>query len=340
MPDGTIATPNPAGDIQSWVNLLGSIFGTTGNTNSNTTSPEGLAAGSSLLPILMQMLTSSDFSPEAAERDSQPAVQLILKQLMESGIPQISGQEGSAGAYNSTTSALLKNDLAARGAAEGASLIAKNKATYGALRTGQANSLIGLINSIINANRQTQTTTTTPNVASNTAARNAALAGLAAGAARNLTKPPPPGGIAKPGSKPKPIDNVADPDDLPPEMLMNIQNPDRLPNFDSVDQEPDDGGPTPEVTVSNTGNDTPDMAITDQGLGDLMNLGDLGSDLGNLENPDPDSGAGNTDWSWLIPDNPDQTPPDPDNLDLGGGDGLGGGLPDGGGGDGDPFPEE
>lgn len=332
MPDGTIATPNPAGDIQSWVNLLGSIFGTSGSTNSNTTSPEGLQAGTSLLPILMQMLTSSDFSPDAAERDSQPAVQLILKQLMESGIPQISGQEGSAGAYNSTTSALLKNDLAARGAAEGAALIAKNKATYGALRTGQANSLIGLINSIINANRQTQTNTTTPNLASNTAARNAALAGLAAGAARNLTKPPPPGGIPRSGGKPKPIDNVADPDDLPPEMLMDIQNPDRLPNFDSVDQTPDDGGPTPEVSVTNTGNDMPGMG--DTGLGDLMNLGDLGTDLGNFDNPDnPDSGAGNTDWSWLVPDNPDTT--QPDNPDGG----LGGGLPDGGG-DGDPFPEE
>lgn len=284
MPDAaTIPVPNTAGDLQSWINLFTSTFGATGNSNSESTSPEGLQAAMGALPLILQMITSQDYSPEAADKDSGPAVQLILQHALENGIPGISGAEGSAGAYDSTTSALMKNDLSARAGAEGAALIAKNKATYGALRNGQTNSLIALINSIINANRRVTSSATTPNLASNPAARRAALGALAAGAARNAMKPKPPGGIPQ-KPQPQPLEQVSI-DDLPPEQLMNIQNPESLPNFESMDDLPE-SGPTPSVSVENTGNLDTSGDLIDNGSGpsgldgfDLMSLGDLGADI-------------------------------------------------------------
>jgi hypothetical protein len=304
---GPAAIPeeNTLGDIQSLINMFGSVFGMTGNSSSSSTSPEGLDAAQQFLPALLNMIMGQDYSPQAAERDSAPAVQLILQQALESGMPGISASENSAGAYNSTTAALLRNDLAARAAGEGAALTTKNKATYGALRTGQANSVISLINSIIGASRRSSTTTTTPNLASNPAARRAAALAAGAAAARSALKPKAPGGISARPQNPG---------------LQGVDDFDRTPMFNVMDPNPGDisiddmdtfkPGPTPSVSVENVGNtDTG----TDGGFGDLgdpngdnfagldlMNLGDLGSDLNAFDGAQADVGSDIID----IPDDP------------------------------------
>lgn len=318
MPDAAaIPVPNTAGDFQQWANFLGSIFGTTGNSSSSETSPEGLNAAMSVWPMILQMVMSQDFSPQQAEKDSGPAVMQILRQAMESGIPMISGAENSAGGYNSTTSALMRNDLEARAAAEGAALIARNKATYGALRTGQANSLIALINAITNSNRVRNTTTTTPNLASNPAARNAALGAAAAGGLANALKKPNTGKLPIGRQKPKLPEQLQE---SPDAGLFNEISP--IMDINPYERTMDDmiapdlgGGPTPEVTVENTSNMDASADFTgSDNFGDLSGFDQSGDsiDLGGFADPIDMGDFGSNDFE--LPDRPEWEF-DPDNWD-------------------------
>jgi hypothetical protein len=289
MPDlaGTIPVPNAAGDISNWLNVFGQAFGLTGNSSSDSVSPEGLGAGMSVLPLILQMITAQDYSPDAAEKDSGPAVMLLLKQAMEQGMPGIANAENQAGGYDSTTAGLLRNDLSSRAAGEGAALIAKNKATYGALRNGQANSLIALINAITNASRRTTTSSTTPNLASSRAARAAALGALAAGALgkKPPTKPKPPGLGSR---RQNPYGEPLQPLEEAPQPLMNLMYPDPVESIDDMAQL----GPTPEVSVNNTAN--LDATGQDNFSNDLApDFGGLDlMDLGSLSFSGPDTGSG------------------------------------------------
>lgn len=305
----TIPVPNTAGDLQQWLSLFTGLFGQNTNSTSTNQSPEGLSAAMGILPMILNMVTAQDYSPGAAEKDSGPAVMLLLKQAMEQGMPAIAGAENSAGGYNSTTAALMRNDLSSRAAAEGAALIAKNKATYGALRTGQANSLISLINSIINASRvQTSSTST----GASPAARNAALGAAAAGGLANALKKPNnnlPVISRKPQKQPLLSPISSESDNQPGDLMMMLPPTERFgDNIQSMDDMPDMGGPTPEVTVENTGN-------MDIGANGSDNFGDLsgfdqsgdGIDLGAFGDPLPDSNPvepDNGDWNFLDPTDP------------------------------------
>jgi hypothetical protein len=154
------------------------LFGTEQNQTVTENSPEGSAAAQQLMPILLQMLTSQDFSQEAAGRDAQGQVDMIIKQMMEGGIPNILNAENISGGYAGTTATLLKNDLASRAAGEGANRIATVRNQYAGQRNAQSTLMIQLINAMTNANRVRSTSTNNQGLVQNRNAQRAA--GLAA----------------------------------------------------------------------------------------------------------------------------------------------------------------
>lgn len=186
MPDGTIPETGGLGDINQFIQMLTSLFGGGGSTvNSNSQSPEALNASMGLFATLLPELFSGDFSSESAQRDAMGQVELILKDLMENKLPLVAQAEGGAGAYSSTTSALLKNDLSARAAAEGAGRIATTKQQYATIRADKVGKLIQLIQAMAQANKvSNQNTRNNGALDSNTRRRNAALAAAAGALSR------------------------------------------------------------------------------------------------------------------------------------------------------------
>ena len=180
MPDPSeIPENNGLGDISQLMTILNQLFGGGSSTEGNENSPEAMATAQMFLPLLTSMFTSGDFSPEAAVRDSQGEVQLMMKQLIEGGMPGIQGAEGVSGGYNSTTAQLLRNDLATRAAGQGAARVSQVKNQYAGTKNAQAMMMIQLINAMSNANRNRTNNTTTKGVADNANARRAAAAAAA-----------------------------------------------------------------------------------------------------------------------------------------------------------------
>lgn len=189
--EGEIPESSLFGDLGDLIPLLNSLFGTEQNQSVTENSPEGQAAAQQLMPILMQMLTSQDFSQEAAGRDAQGQVDMIIKQMLEGGIPNILNAENVSGGYAGTTAALLKNDLASRAAGEGANRIASVRNQYAGQRNAQSTLLIQLINAMTNANRVRNTSNNNQGLVQNSNAQRAAgLAALAAMAGNKKPKPP------------------------------------------------------------------------------------------------------------------------------------------------------
>lgn len=192
MPDpSTIPVDSPFADFggpQGLIDLFTQLFGGGGTTTTgDTQSPEAVQAAQSLMAVLGPELTNNDFSNAAAERDSTGAIQSIIRQMTESGLPTITTGENAAGGYNSTAASLLKNDLATRTAEAGAAKLSATKTSYATARQGQIAQIINLIRTMATAHTQNVTTTQRNALLNQNNTRNAAAAAGAAALLRALT---------------------------------------------------------------------------------------------------------------------------------------------------------
>lgn len=187
------------GGVQGLLGILGTLFGTGGSENSDANSPEGMQAAQQLFAMLMPGLTSDDFSPEAATRDASAAFGGIFRQMAEAGMPVIQGAEGVSGGYNSTSAALLRNDLGARIGEAQANKLTSTKTSYAAAQQGKISQILALIKIISDAHRTQAINRQTQGLANNTDARRAAAAAAAAAALKNALKPQSGKNPQKPG---------------------------------------------------------------------------------------------------------------------------------------------
>ena len=171
-----IADPNPwlsPGGIQSLLTSLGLVVGkdgtvsqtgtgTTkevGTTTKTETSPEAMGFLNQILPSLISSTQSGDYSKAAAIKDSQGIVNQVMQNYKEMVLPQIFAGEASRGGYASTSKALLSNDAASRAAAQAASLVADTAIKYGGIQSQNTNALTNILNTMVNANKQSTTST-------------------------------------------------------------------------------------------------------------------------------------------------------------------------------------
>lgn len=193
----------PGMNINDLMGLFNGLFGTNSTTTGTDGSPQGAAASMAFLAPLLSQFFSSDFSPEAAARDSQGSINLIMQQAMESGLVPILGGENASGGYNGTTAALLKNDLASRTAAQGAAQLAQVKSQYAGQKNAQATLIISLINALTNASRTRTSSTNNQGLLNNpNAQKAAAAAGLAEMARRAAQAASKDAGGKKPSKSP------------------------------------------------------------------------------------------------------------------------------------------
>src|SRR5690348_9516855 len=108
MPDPA-EIPLQDNDLSGILGLITQLFGSEINTGTGSSSPEALDAMKQLFPMLLQQFQSGDYSPEAAAKDAQGEVDMILKRAAEFGLPTVAQAENVSGGYNSTTSQLLRN---------------------------------------------------------------------------------------------------------------------------------------------------------------------------------------------------------------------------------------
>ena len=201
MAEGEIPNSGPFseyGGLPGIMTLLQGLFGGGSSSQSDANSPEGLQAAMGLLGPLLGEFNNGDYSPAAADRDSEATVQQIIRQMSETGNPIIQGAEQSGGGYSSTTASLLRNDLASRIVQAGAAEKANTKTKYAAARQAQVSQVLSLIKIIADAHRTQAIQNQTQGLIDNTNARRAAAAAAAASALKGLTQKPQAGGN-KPG---------------------------------------------------------------------------------------------------------------------------------------------
>lgn len=323
MPDAsTIPDPGAFGDLSQITELIRGLFPT--NVDSSEVSPAGLDAGNALLPMLMQMFQSSNFSPQQADADSADAVSRIVRQAIEGGMPGIAGAENIGGGYNTTTAGLLRNDLAVKAGEAGAARRDSTRLAYAGQKNAQGTQLIALINALTNAQRlKGQTTSNKGNAAAaGTTALLALLRSMMNSNKQNGSKgqPPSQNKPANSANKPAPstqgeVNRDGVPSDKPytpfeenyPDGEVPVKDPyevdqenmgnQEVPPIDpyEVDMAGDPFDMTGDIGngVDFTSGDFGDLSTADFGdLGDLGNLGDL-TDWGDF------SDIGNEDWSFL-----------------------------------------
>lgn len=111
------------GGVEKTVDLLGSLFGTAGTTSTSNThteyerqlfSEDDLGKLRSLVDALTNRAQAGAYSKESAILDTQNLGDSAIRQLKEQALPQLFGNDISAGAYDSSATKQLANDLASR----------------------------------------------------------------------------------------------------------------------------------------------------------------------------------------------------------------------------------
>lgn len=114
---------SPTGAVNGVVDTLGGLFGTHGTSSSSEThteyerqlfSEDDLGKLRGLVDALTNRAQSGQFSKESAILDTQNLGDAAVRQLKEQALPQLFGNDISAGAYDSSATKQLANDLAAR----------------------------------------------------------------------------------------------------------------------------------------------------------------------------------------------------------------------------------
>lgn len=95
------------------------------------------------IKALQKILTSGQYSKDAATSDSQAAIDTLMKRFLEKNMPNVVGANAQAGAYNSTTTKMLMDNLVAQATAEGAALQQKTIKDYADIVANAAQNLKG-----------------------------------------------------------------------------------------------------------------------------------------------------------------------------------------------------
>ncbi len=138
-----LRTDNSAAMLQALTQLIPMFAGSSSKQTETTTGGTKTTKrmGDDAIKQLTSLLTSGQYSKEAATADTQASMQALVQSMLESGVPQIAGAQVGTGAYNQSTSKLLMDNLVAKTAAEGAALQQKTIADYAAIQQGLANTL-------------------------------------------------------------------------------------------------------------------------------------------------------------------------------------------------------
>lgn len=114
---------SPTGAVNGIVDTLGGLFGTHGSSSSSSThtdyerqlfSEDDLGKLRGLVDALTNRAQSGQYSKESAILDTQNLGDAAVRQLKEQALPQLFGGDISAGAYDSSATKQMANDLAAR----------------------------------------------------------------------------------------------------------------------------------------------------------------------------------------------------------------------------------
>lgn len=155
---GVVAGAGGGSGISS---LVGSVFGTAGNTSTNSTtntqqlSDEDMQNLQNLIGTLGQ--NDAQFSAANAKTDAQGFADEALKQLTEQGLPQLLANQTTAGAYNTTSSKQLADDLTSR-TAEQVSANTTNVITQYAQQRAQNDAVLAQLYQILKGSKTTSTT--------------------------------------------------------------------------------------------------------------------------------------------------------------------------------------
>lgn len=95
------------------------------------------------IKALQKILTGGQYSKDAAVTDSQAAIDTLMKRFVEKNLPSIAGANAQTGAYNSTTTKMLTDNLSAQAIAEGAALQQKTVKDYADIISNTAQNLKG-----------------------------------------------------------------------------------------------------------------------------------------------------------------------------------------------------
>lgn len=301
------------GDLSGIIDTLNKILGT--NSNGTESTNLGGDASGALQAFVSRFLPTFDanqYSPENADKDAATITDQIIKQFQENDLPDIFSAQNTSGGYNSTTAQLLADDARARAVGKASKSAVDLRDSYAKQRQAQTEQFLKLVLGLAAVNRSTSKQSTTG--ASSQAAKNAALAAMAAKALGAKDKGT---GSSSLKSKPNPTPKAQPPaPDNRPYSETGNEKLDNLTDFT-----------LPDLTEEEKS--TADQMISqqlDQTLGEAGFGGDpVGADYGaNLTNdilanlsPDlPDSTAFGDSGSdgFSIPDSGTQFP------DIGGGD--------------------
>jgi len=94
---------------------------------------------------LDKILGGTEYSKEAAIKDSSMAAEWALKKSLEAGVPAVSSAARSAGGYSSTTEEMLRNDASARAQAAGSQVMLDTISKYAAAQAGQVQAATGAV---------------------------------------------------------------------------------------------------------------------------------------------------------------------------------------------------
>lgn len=122
----------------------------TNGTQVNTNQFDANAKGA-----LDAALNNTAYNKGAAVADANSAMQSAVNYSLQAGAPAISSAAKQAGGYNSTTQGMLSNDLTARSAAAGSSVLLNNIQNYAGITANQ----IGATTAAVNATKGTTSST-------------------------------------------------------------------------------------------------------------------------------------------------------------------------------------
>lgn len=181
MPAAQVTNPSVLSNpqtLQSWSNLLQSLFGTSEETSGSETTVAGSAATDPIMALLAQIL------PGATGGVNNPEIQQLLTAIFTQfkegagGLSGIQGAANTAGVYNSTTQGLLANDALARAVAQSAGVV-------GTFQNQRQQTAANLLNTLMQGTRGTRTNRQSSTQRGGSLGGNAGKAamGAAAGAA-------------------------------------------------------------------------------------------------------------------------------------------------------------
>jgi hypothetical protein len=115
------------------------------NTQTGGSSETSLTFDEEAKKALDTALTSTEYSKTAAIGDAKAAADYAMTQVLQAGIPQVSGAAKGAGGYNASTAEMLTGDTAARATAAGSQVILDTISKYSAAQSAGITARTGAV---------------------------------------------------------------------------------------------------------------------------------------------------------------------------------------------------